>query len=112
MATVSLNVHKRCTAIRVFVKTVNNRVIIAAIQQHARAVLITRIYWSVEHSVFKGQCVQSDTFCYKTNQYATANVRVEITTLHKIVPVTVKVVGVTTLEVWITTVMTNVLLIS
>lgn len=80
MVTVLLNVHKRCTVIRVFVKTVNNRVIIAAIRQHARVVLITRIYWSVVHSVFKGQCVQSDTFCYKISQSATANVQVEITT--------------------------------
>ena len=80
MVTVLLNAHKKCTTIRVFVKTANSRVIIAVIQQHARVVLITLIYWLAVHNVLKVQCVLLGTFCYKTNQNATVNVQMEITT--------------------------------
>lgn len=80
MVVVLRSVHKKCTTIRVFVKTANSRVIIVAILQHARVVLITLIYWLAVHNVLKAQCVLSGTFCYKTNQNATVNAQVETTT--------------------------------
>ena len=80
MVTALLSVHKRCTAIKVFAKIVNNRVKIVAIRQHAKVVLITHTYWLVVHNVLKAQCVQSGTFCYKINQNVTVNAQAEITT--------------------------------
>ena len=78
--TALLNVHKRCTATKVFVKIANNRVIIVAIRPHARVVLTTHTCWLAVHSVSKAQCAQLVTFCYKTSQNVTVNVQVEITT--------------------------------
>lgn len=108
MGTVTLNVLKKCTAIRGFVRTVNNPVIIVPTRRHAPAALTPHISLSVMHNACRDLSALWDTSCCKTLLFATANAHPVITTSLKIAHVIVRVVGLTTLEARITIAMNNV----